>query len=275
MTSRTAPEASHRPLLSIVTPSFNQGKYLERAILSVLEQKDPNLRYAVIDGGSTDESVEIIRKYEKHLDFWCSEPDGGQGAAIVKGFQRIGGDIRGWLNSDDEYVPGAFRHVRKAFARSPSLGLIYGNRILIDADSHVLGWTRYGSYEPRASGYMVASETAFWTAAAEEHVGPIDTSLRFAMDLDFFTRIYLAEHSAKIDDYLGKFRCHDESKSATISDVGDQETAMIWGRLFGSSETWKVQARHSPVQHALAGIRHPFMLGIPYMKQKLRARAAS
>lgn len=275
MNVRKSQHAPAEPILAIVTPSYNQGRFLERTILSVLEQNDPNLRYAVIDGGSTDNSVEIIRKYEKYLTFWCSEPDSGQSAAIVKGFQEIGGDIRGWINSDDEYVPGAFRRVRNTFASDPELTLVYGERILIDSDSKVLGWSRSGPFDPQVSGYNIASETAFWTGDAEARVGSINTSLRFAMDLDFFTRLFLEKRSTKLGHYLGKFRCHDESKSATISHVGEAEAAQLWEQFFGSSETWQIGPRRLHARHALAGLSHPRLLAIPYVMQKLFARANS
>lgn len=261
------------PVMAIVTPSYNQGEYLERAIVSVLEQRDPNLRYAVVDGGSQDRSVEIIKKYEKYLSFWCSEPDGGQAAAIKKGFTKIGGDIRGWLNSDDEYVRGAFRRVRHEFSKDPDVGLVYGERVLIDAKDRVLGWSRLGPYDPSISGYSIASETAFWSVDAEERVGSIDDSLHFAMDLDFFTRIYLSERTKKISEYLGMFRCHDESKSATISEVGVDETEKLWEKYFGPSMTWKIQPKRLFLRHALAGVRHPRLLGFPYLAHRVLARS--
>lgn len=261
--------------LSIVMPSYNQGRFLERAILSVLEQNDPNLKFAVLDGGSTDGSVEIIKKYERHLTYWCSEPDGGQSAAIVRGFEQIGGDLRGWLNSDDEYVPGAFRRVRRAFASRPTLGLVYGERVLIDADSRVLGWSRVPDYDPTVAGYTIASETAFWTRAAEDVAGPIDTSLRFAMDLDFFTRLYLSTDSLKLAQFLGSFRVHEDSKSATIAEVGREETAALWRGFFGDSETWRVPPRSIRIRHALAGLRHPRLLATPYVRTKVRNLVAS
>lgn len=260
---------AQRPL-SIVIPSYNQGQFIERAIISVLEQKDPNLQLAIIDGGSKDDSIEVISKYERHLTYWCSEPDGGQSAAIVKGFQKIGGDLRGWLNSDDEYFPGAFRAVRRAFAARPSLGLVYGERVLINADSEVLGWSRFPPYDPAISGYTIASETAFWTEAAEQLSGPIDTTLRFAMDLDFFTRLFLASESTKLPKVLGRFRVHDESKSATIREVGREETIALWRRFFGDSETWDLPPKRLAVRHALLGLRHPRLIAASYLATRLR-----
>jgi glycosyltransferase involved in cell wall biosynthesis len=110
------------PKISIVTPSFNQGRFIEKTILSVIEQDYPNLEYIIIDGGSTDESVEVIKKYDQHLAYWVSEPDRGQSHAINKGFERATGEIFGWLNSDDWYHPGALKAVAEAFAANPEAG---------------------------------------------------------------------------------------------------------------------------------------------------------
>src|SRR5512134_129792 len=126
------------PKISIVTPSFNQGKYLERTIRSVIEQDYPNLEYIIIDGGSTDESVEIIRKYEKHLAYWVSEPDRGQSHAINKGFDRATGEIFGWLNSDDWYVPGALKAVAEAFAANPEAGAVVGAGEMVDEEGKLV-----------------------------------------------------------------------------------------------------------------------------------------
>jgi glycosyltransferase involved in cell wall biosynthesis len=259
------------PTLGIVTPSFNQGEYLERAIVSVLDQKRPGDTYAVVDGGSTDNSREIIENYSRHLDFWCIEPDGGQSAAIVKGMGKVAGDIHGWLNSDDEYVNGTFDAVRKEFSRADDLVLVYGERILIDRASDVLGWTRSPAFDPRVSGYTIASETAFWRTSVEQTVGTLDPDLRFAMDLDFFIRVYNAGPSLKLNRYLGRFRCHDESKSATMWDVRDVESAALWHGFFGAEdENWRLPAAKSPIRHALAGLRHPRLLAGPYILHRLR-----
>ena len=115
------------PKISIVTPSYNQAEFLERTILSVLNQDYPNLEYIIIDGGSTDGSVEIIKKYEKYLAYWVSEKDKGQSDAINKGFQKSTGDILAWLNSDDTYLSGTLFKVVKAFQENPNADLIFGN----------------------------------------------------------------------------------------------------------------------------------------------------
>ncbi|WP_084541382.1 glycosyltransferase family 2 protein [Nocardioides alkalitolerans] len=255
--------------LAIVTPSYNQGPYLERTIQSVLDQNDPSLRYAVVDGGSRDNSTRIIRKYEKYLAFWCSEPDKGQTDAILKGFRAVGGDIRGWINSDDEYVPGSFAKVRKVFATRPEVGLVYGERVLIGPASEVLGWTRQPAFDPSKAGFNIPSETAFWRSTVESRAGSLDGSLQFAMDLDFFSRLYLAAPTVKLNSYLGKFRAHEESKSSTIPEVGREEAAERWRRHFGDNEMWSIQPPRLYARHLAAGLRRPLLLGAPYARHRL------
>ena len=118
------------PKLSIVTPSFDQGKFLEETILSVLDQNYPNLEYIIIDGGSTDESVEVIKRYEKHLAYWISEKDRGQVHAINKGIERTTGDIFGFLNSDDLYLPGTFATVTEHFDNHPESEWVCGDTVM-------------------------------------------------------------------------------------------------------------------------------------------------
>src|SRR6266498_4541205 len=126
------------PRISIVTPSFNQGQYLEKTILSVLEQNYPDVEYIIIDGGSTDSSVEIIEKYEKYLAYWVSEPDHGQAHAINKGLQRATGDLLAWLNSDDFYMPGALHHFAKEAIARPEDSVFVGIGHFVNEQGEVL-----------------------------------------------------------------------------------------------------------------------------------------
>ena len=126
-----------RPKISIVTPSYNQAEFLERTILSVLNQNYPNLEYIIIDGGSTDSSAEIIKKYERYLTYWVSEPDDGQADAINKGFAKATGDILAWLNSDDLYLPGALLKVKESF-QNAGIAFLYGHSILVDKEDRVI-----------------------------------------------------------------------------------------------------------------------------------------
>lgn len=132
------PDGKPWPRISIVTPSYNQGQFIEETIRSVLLQGYPDLEYIIIDGGSTDESVEIIRKYERWITFWVSEPDSGQTNAINKGFKRSTGEIVAWLNSDDVYTAGSLCTAAKAFAEQPHVAVIYGKIDAIDADTSIL-----------------------------------------------------------------------------------------------------------------------------------------
>ena len=115
------------PRISVVTPSFNQGRFLEQCITSVLNQDYPDLEYIVIDGGSSDESVDVLRRYEKHFAFWVSEPDKGQSDALNKGFRRATGDLAVWLNADDFFLPGAFAAVAAAYQQNPDASFYFGD----------------------------------------------------------------------------------------------------------------------------------------------------
>src|SRR4030067_2556851 len=126
------------PLVSIVTPSYNQAEFLEKTILSVINQDYPRLEYFVMDGGSTDGSLEIIKRFEHRITNWISEPDRGQSDAINKGWSMASGDIFAWLNSDDMYAPGAVQAAVQAFRENPEAGMVYGDAILVDRDGNEL-----------------------------------------------------------------------------------------------------------------------------------------
>src|SRR5512139_1414374 len=127
------------PLVSIITPSYNQARFLETTIRSVLDQDYPNLEYLIVDGGSTDGSREIIQRYSDRLAWWVSERDQGQTDAINKGFARARGEILAWLNSDDTYLPGAIQGAVDFLQDHPGVGMVYGDANLIDEQSNVIG----------------------------------------------------------------------------------------------------------------------------------------
>jgi glycosyltransferase involved in cell wall biosynthesis len=268
-------DGSPWPRLSIVTPSYNQGQFLEATIRSVLLQGYPNLEYIIIDGGSSDESVAIIRKYERFLTFWVSEPDDGQTAAINRGLERSTGDYLGWLNSDDLYTKGAFGKAIGAFLKQPESIVVHGNRILLDADDRVFGCSPVPAFNPPHTNYVVCSETAFWSREGMDKCGRLNPEFRFAMDLDFFSRLFMQGEFVKLADYLGYFRCHPLSKTSTIWHVAEEESAKAWLRIFDTD--WPGQGCQLNRMDVLYEfLKHPLLIGIPYFQtrflKKLRVK---
>lgn len=216
------------PRISIVTPSFNQGRFLEQALRSVLLQEYPNLEYIVMDGGSSDNSLDILERYGSHLAYWQSRADAGQADAIGSGFARATGEIHGYLNSDDILLPGALRHVARMFLRRPATGVVYGNRLVIDNEGKVIGrhiWPYYLSRYHWARGQPLAQECCFWREAVYRRVGGIDRKKVFIMDYDLFYRMWMVTRYRKTRAYLGAFRVHSESKTATQEGVRQREMA--------------------------------------------------
>lgn len=204
------------PRVSVVTPSYNQGQFLEQTIRSVLLQGYPNLEYIVIDGGSTDSSVEIIRKYEPWLAYWISEPDRGQSHAINKGFQRATGEVCAWLNSDDVYLRGALGEAALGFVKDPERSLVYGNLVLVDEAGAVQGFMRAPAFslEGLISHNYISQPSAFMRTTAVEKAGYVDESYHLCMDYDLWLRLAAQGKVAHLDTTLAAFRTHSESKTS-------------------------------------------------------------
>src|ERR1051325_9305127 len=217
-----------RPRITVVTPSFNQAAYIEETIESVLAQSYPNLEYMVIDGGSTDGSVEIIKKYARSLTYWVSEPDRGQTHAINKGLARATGEIFAYLNSDDLYLPGALQAVADGFAAHPAAAVVYGKCVYIDAEGRELE-TRQASFngfeEYLAIWRLLAKRQAltqpevFCRTAALRRVGEFRGELRFVMDFEMWARLLLAGMVFQsIDQPVAKFRVYQNQKSTSAGE---------------------------------------------------------
>lgn len=219
------------PLVSIITPSFNQARFLERTIQSVLTQDYPRIEYGIVDGGSTDGSVDLIQKYQSRLAWWVSEQDKGQTDAINKGFNRANGDIFAWINSDDTYNPGAVTAAVKYLMEHPDVAMVYADCNFIDEEDRVIGKFNAAQtdYRRLRQGYVhIPQQTMFFRAQYWRELGPLDPSFYFAMDYDLWTRI--AAH-APIKYFPGKnwanFRIHTASKTSLADERGWQEMIKV------------------------------------------------
>jgi glycosyltransferase involved in cell wall biosynthesis len=227
-------EAPAYPRISVVTPSFNQGPFLERTIRSVLDEHYPDLEYIVIDGGSTDGSVEIIKRYERHLAHWVSEPDAGQSNAINKGLNRATGTILTWLNSDDYYVPGALEVVARAAAAHPEAGAYVGAGDIVDASGRVID-----HHDPPSvislenmyrwiRGEFFMQPSCFFRDTAWRAVAPIDESIHIAFDLDLWMRMAKAGQTfVTIDRLLSKSLSHPGAKTTAYTNLSIVDVAIV------------------------------------------------
>lgn len=209
---------SEFPRITIVTPSFNQASFLERTIVSVLDQRYANLEYIIVDGGSTDGSVDIIRKYSDKLAWWVSESDNGQTDAINKGIRRATGEWVAWQNSDDVYYPGVFRDLATAAARRPKAGLIIGDLMLIDEHGRPLRDVRYvkPNYNAmRAEGMLIANQSAFWRRDLQQALGLLDESFHCSFDFEWFLRLTRYTECTHVAGIWGALRLHGETKTST------------------------------------------------------------
>ena len=209
------------PRISIITPSYNQGEFLEQTIDSVLSQNYPNLEYIIIDGGSIDQSVEIIRKYDKHLHYWVSESDKGQSDAINKGFGRATGDVINWLNSDDYYHEGALRIVGERF-QNPETNVYGGVSVIFNNEGYLYrsrGTDVYPGNLAKTIGLArIDQPETFFRKECLEKVGPLNISFHYLMDRDLWIRYLFNFGLSGIErdnSLLVHFRLHEESKTVS------------------------------------------------------------
>jgi len=222
------------PKISIVTPSYNQGKFLEKTILSVLNQNYNNLEYIIIDGGSTDESVKIIKHYGQYLKYWHSKPDAGQASAIREGFKQATGDVLGYLNSDDMLLSGALQAVVDIFSKEQKIQCLAGDCIYIDVKDRYLftSYSREQTYKNMLFNTMLNCQPAtFWRREIYDKVGGIDVNFQYCMDYDLFLRMLKKTGKMfSIPVILAAFRVHEESKGNRLKEISTKEWNLIRSR---------------------------------------------
>jgi len=220
--------------ISIITPSFNQGKYLEETIQSILNQGYPDLEYIIIDGGSSDQSVEIIKKYSSSLAYWISEQDNGQSDAINKGILKATGEIITWIGSDDLLAEGALKTVASLFESLPALvGVIHGNTQLF-TDNKILRTDKgYAVQNPerRLSGMTFPQPSSFIRKNYLVKKGPLDIRYHYGMDYDLFSRLSVLCDFHYTDTLLSGYRLHSQSKSSTSLKGFSNDWMIIFNKI--------------------------------------------
>jgi hypothetical protein len=212
----TRPDGQPWPRVSVVTPSYNQAEFIEETIRSVLLQGYPELEYIIIDGGSTDRSLEIIRKYQPWLAYWLSEPDRGQTHAINKGWDRATGDILAYINTDDSYLHGAIGTAVQEFCAKPDVGMVYGIAIIVDeAGKELKTWEAqpFNLNVMFTVGSIVPQPAAFFSKNGLKTVGPLSEKWEMIMDYEFCIRIGMQFPAVCVPRTLARFRCHAQSKT--------------------------------------------------------------
>ncbi|MDX2003535.1 MAG: glycosyltransferase family 2 protein [Chitinophagales bacterium] len=231
------------PKISVITPSYNQGQYIEQTILSVVNQDYPNLEYIIIDGGSTDNTLEIIRRYEQKISYWVSEKDEGQSDAINKGLMKATGEIVVWLNSDDYYEPGALNWVGDAFVKNPEAGVVIGNvNNMTPAGSKQLYQNHFELFDflKRVS---IHQPGVFWKKELCEVYGYLDKSFYYLMDHELWVRIFFNTQIVHIEKALVNFRIHDQAKTGKNPGGLYLDFRRIISRFFNSFSDKKYRNR--------------------------------
>lgn len=223
------------PRISVITPSYNQGQYLEETIESVLSQGYPHLEYIIIDGGSRDSTLDILKRYEPQLSYWVSEKDAGQSEAINKGLRRATGEIVTWLCSDDLFLPNTLSRVAEHFAET-SAALVHGRTVLFGEHikEQVKGADELDLEFRYLAGMPFAQPSSFFRRVVLEEQGYLDESLHYGMDYDLLARIALNYPVKKVEDTFSRYRLHEESKSVSQNIEFTRDWAKTFSRVLRS-----------------------------------------
>jgi glycosyltransferase involved in cell wall biosynthesis len=224
------------PKISIITPSYNQGQFIERTILSIVNQKYQNLEYFVIDGGSTDNTLEIIKKYQNKIKYWISEKDKGQTDAINKGMQRATGDIVCYINSDDVLLPGSLKYVGDFFSKNNNVDFIMGISLEIDLNDFITKYTHsiINKWFAKHGCYNINQQGMFWRRSIFDRIGFFRTDFHACMDAEFVIRALTNKIPIKvINKPLGAIRVYSTTKTAIGGDIWDKDWTEIQNKYNG------------------------------------------
>lgn len=228
------------PRVSVITPSYNQGKFLEHTIHSVLSQNYPNLEYIIIDGGSTDNSVEIVQRYADKISHWTSRKDNGQAEAINEGFERATGEYVAWLNSDDLYLPGCIQKAVEALEANPDVAMIFGQVEVINHRGMRIGTFRPITYQFEdllTYKCILPQQGVFFRHTLLNEIGNLNINLHFALDHEFFLRIGERYPIMGISDTLAQYRISDINKGFVMRSKWAEEFVWILDQFFLRAET--------------------------------------
>jgi glycosyltransferase involved in cell wall biosynthesis len=237
------PDGRPWPRVSIVTPSYNQGQFIEETIRSVLLQGYPDLEYIIIDGGSTDGSVDIIRKYEPWLAYWVSEPDKGQADAINKGWRVATGEIIAYLNSDDIYYPEAIRIAVEFMIQYPEVGMIYGDCNFVDEDGQILLEDRLPEFNVSdflLRRFIIRQPAVFLRRKVVESIGMLDPNLNYCMDYELWLRIVKKFPIVHISEVLAAAKVHIHAKSIAKNVESAAEAIAVFERFFSQNLPYEI-----------------------------------
>lgn len=234
------PDGSEWPRITVVTPSYNQGQFIEETIRSVLLQGYPNLEYIIIDGGSTDNSLEIIHKYEQYIAYWVSEPDKGQSNALNKGFHRATGELVGWQNSDDYYYPQAFMHAAREAIRCQEIDVFYGSRKYLDINLKTVVDPQMSAFnlEEMIPNANMANQSMFFRSRIFKDGNYLDESFDHCMDHEFFWRLILKGYRFLfVPEIQGCYRLHADCKGSLPNNTYLAETIKLCKFIYNNKET--------------------------------------
>lgn len=266
-----------QPKITLVVPSYNQGLYLASSLQSIVDQRYPNLELFVMDGGSSDDSIEIIKTFGRHIAFWRSKPDGGQAAALAEAFTMGTGDLFGWLNSDDLLLPSSLEIYAHAYSNDPSRGVYIGDCLIIDKSGHInnVSTPRHVTYNTMLFGrFGLCQPASMFTRRAYVDAGGIVDHYKFSFDLDLYLKLLARYKAVCLSAVTACFRIHPASKTTQLEHVriAESNTIRKSHRRYSVASRWGV---HRPLYYYYRGTSLLLDVSARHMKRELRGNLSS